>query len=155
MAEILHKSKVESALLWATKTRQQSRSDDEETRNEAKQALERVQLLFAEIKKYRSRVTWNEKATGIRRGNIDRWERRRFDRYFRDIDRSTVYMYLAYAAKQDQDDDENLAQLQGTAFAEHPSGLQGCRLNTLEGFLRGLHACRTERTTWPETSKVF
>ena len=155
MREILHRSKVESAILWATKTRKQSRCDDPELKKEATRALDRVQLLFVDIKKYRNRVSWNEKAQGKRRGNIDRWERRRFDRYFRDIDRSTVYMYLTHAAKLDQEDHENRSSLQGSAFAQEPEGLDGCRLDTLEGFLQGLHASRIERTTWPNATKVL
>ena len=162
--KVLHKSKIESAILWSTKTRElakKANSQDPGERQratEAKEALRQVVRLFQELNAFRDRVSWNDSKIGKNdkrgRGNITRWDRRRLDRYFRDIDRSTVYMYMSYAAKLDCEDAEGYPKL----LAENPQEEYPFqRLDVLEGFLRGLHACRVERTqnflrAWASTS---
>ena len=115
MRKVLHKSKIESAILWTTKTRElgkQAYSDDPVKRRqrlEAKEALKRVRDVFKEINEFRDRVSWNDSAEGPNgrgSGNVTRWDRRRLDRYFRDIDRSTVYMYLSNSAELDDTEAE-------------------------------------------------
>lgn len=70
--EMLHKSKLESALLWAHMTRQQ------EDAGNGTNKLEQVRWLFQSIKDFKKYVSINPDP--VRESQISRWDRRRLDR---------------------------------------------------------------------------